>query len=141
MLSFAFDTSVGGFVQAAAEPKAVSMSVTAVAAAGASSADTGAASNQSKSAGKREHEPLGTETAEEIRPEPTPQERPADHYEFRMGQIEGTLTPLIQLYDTESDRMVMSYPPEQRVRMLKDANLLGRGSDGCYEATRVDATA
>lgn len=141
MLSFAFDTSVGGFVQAAAMPKAVSVSVTAIAAAGASSADTGAASNQPKPAAKREHEPLGAETAEESRPEPAPQERPSDHYEFRMRQIEGMSTPLIQLYDTESDRTILSYPPEQRVRMLEGANLLGRASEDCSEATHVDATA
>jgi hypothetical protein len=93
-----------------------------------------------------EREDVGAGNAEDV-----PGDVPADaarraadatgRYRYTVKFIDGLVRPLVQLVDTESDRLIASSPPEHVARMLEDAQRLGKRPEEADRSSSLDQSA
>ena len=62
-------------------------------------------------------------------------------YRYTVKFIDGLVRPLVQLVDTESDRLIASSPPEHVARMLEDAQRLGKRPEEADRSSSLDQSA
>ncbi len=73
-----------------------------------------------------------------------PARREADtpgRYRYSVKFIDGLVRPLVQLVDTESERVIASSPPEQVARLLEDAQRLGKRPEEAERSPSLDQSA